>query len=227
VLHINEGTDGTLEWAQSEGLKFTYTKNNVGVCESMNAAFSISSRKQTIYFNDDMFALPSWDVELALFASARDIGTNEAFISSTMIEPRGDNPCCLAPRDYGQSIETFRESDLIKDLTALREQSPNRKGSTWPPCIVSRDNWIKVGGYSTEFSPGFGSDPDLAKKLYDVGIRKFVGVGRSLVYHFICKTTKVKNFVHNNGDATFERIHGMSIGKFVHNVLHRGEECND
>ena len=32
VLHINEGVDGTLEYVKNEKLKFSYNKNNSGVC---------------------------------------------------------------------------------------------------------------------------------------------------------------------------------------------------
>ena len=35
IVHVNEGTDGTLEWVQGEGLDYTYTPQNVGVCFSL------------------------------------------------------------------------------------------------------------------------------------------------------------------------------------------------
>ena len=31
--------------------------------------------------------------------------------------------------------------------------------------------WNKVGGFSEEFSPGLGSDPDFNMKLWNIGVR--------------------------------------------------------
>ena len=39
-------------------------------------------------------------------------------------------------------------------------------------------------GFSEEFNPGFGSDPDLNMKLWKYGVRIFKGISKSRVYHF-------------------------------------------
>ena len=46
-----------------------------------------------------------------------------------------------------------------------------------------------MGGYSEELSPGFYSDIDFSMKLWQLGCRRFHGMGSSLVYHFGEKTT--------------------------------------
>ncbi|MCK7469850.1 MAG: hypothetical protein MZU95_02885 [Desulfomicrobium escambiense] len=54
------------------------------------------------------------------------------------------------------------------------------QGSTWPPDMCSTGTsgtWS--GGMSTEFFPGFYSDPDLSMKLWQTGVRFFKGVGAS------------------------------------------------
>ena len=54
--------------------------------------------------------------------------------------------------------------------------------------------WNKVGGFSEEYYPGTGSDPDLNMKLWNEGVRIFKGVGASKVYHFgSIVTRKSKN----------------------------------
>ena len=32
ILHINEGTDGTLEYAQQNKIKFSFSNQNLGLC---------------------------------------------------------------------------------------------------------------------------------------------------------------------------------------------------
>lgn len=32
LIHINEGTDGTLDWVKQQGLNYTHSEKNIGVC---------------------------------------------------------------------------------------------------------------------------------------------------------------------------------------------------
>ena len=36
IVHINDGSDGTLEWIKEQGIDYTYSKENIGVCMSWN-----------------------------------------------------------------------------------------------------------------------------------------------------------------------------------------------
>jgi GT2 family glycosyltransferase len=86
---------------------------------------------------------------------------------------------------------------------------------------VSRRWWHKVGGYSSEFSPGMSSDNDFSMKLWQAGCRVFMGVGDSLVYHFQCKSTgKVKK---NDGGKMFLHKWGMRQSVFDRYYLRRGK----
>ena len=49
---------------------------------------------------------------------------------------------------------------------------------------MHKDIWKKVGGFSEEFFPGTGSDPDFNMKLWNIGIRIFKGINNFKVYHF-------------------------------------------
>ena len=136
-----------------------------------------------------------------------------------MIEPHGDNPCCVIS-DYGDNLETFREDDLLKAAGDLVRE--DWSGSTWPPVLLPLALWDKVGGMSIEFSPGMYSDPDLSRKLWECGVRHFQGVGSSLVYHFGCKSTgRIKQ---NKGRRTFLLKWGISSKQFMHDYLHIGED---
>jgi hypothetical protein len=94
-------------------------------------------------------------------------------------------------------------------------------GATWPPTLVSKRWWFKVGGYSSEFSPGMSSDNDFSMKLWHAGCRIFIGVGDSLVYHFQCKSTgKVKK---NDGATQFLHKWGIRQSVFDRYYLRRGK----
>ena len=83
--------------------------------------------------------------------------------------------------------------------------------------------WSQIGGFSEEFNPGFGSDPDLNMKMWKNGVRIFKGVNKSRVYHFGSQTTrKNKDIIRNNANNTFLLKWGISIEFFVKFYLNRG-----
>ena len=55
ILHINEGSDGTLDYAKKEKLQFTYSEKNIGLCSSLNKASSLVDTNYILYAHDDMF----------------------------------------------------------------------------------------------------------------------------------------------------------------------------
>jgi len=224
IVHLNEGTrcQMTKKYLAEQKVFTTESKINFGVCAAVNKASELANRDLIMYFNDDMLALPGWDLELAKLASAYDF-KEKIWLSSTMIEPFGNRPEMLAPYNFGTTLDDFCELTLLKNVEKLKFLNPDIGGTTWPPTLLYKNVFDKIGGFSEEYFPGFGSDPDLAKKCWDYGIRDFVGVGRSLVYHFQCVTTRRVSH-KNNGHQIFKQQHGMSMDHFVNNILRRGHE---
>lgn len=223
VLHLNECTDGTEEWAVAQGLDFTKTLENIGICYAMNAARSLAISDLLVYFNDDMVACPDWDYWL--YEEARLQTTPFYFLSSTMIEPRyTKNTCVIAPQNFGDNLSDFDEKALLANFDKIIV--PDWNGATWPPSLVPAILWDVVGGYSTELSPGMYSDPDFSMKLWQVGVRYFKGVGKSRVYHFMCKSTnKLKHNRVKKVDGSHLFLHkwGISANVFTRFYLRRGE----
>ena len=123
--------------------------------------------------------------------------------------------------DCGNDIDNFNEKKLLDNFTSLKFY--DLQGSHWAPHIIHKDLWSKVGGFSEEFNPGFGSDPDLNMKLWKEGVRIFKGVNNSRVYHFGSLTTrKNKNIVRNDANKTFLLKWKISISYFVKYYLKRG-----
>ena len=129
VVHVNDGSDGTLEWVRAQGLDHTWSERNAGVCFAVNAAAALASTDLIAYMNDDMYACPGWDT--ALVEAVERIGHERFMLSGTMIEPGGKTPGSIAPRDYGADPGSFRERDLLADLPSLRRS--DWCGATSPP----------------------------------------------------------------------------------------------
>lgn len=219
IVVINEGKDGTYEWIKNlDDVDYVYSPQNLGVCLALNSARSLVASNYFCYANDDMYFLPEWDKPL--MNEIIKIGTKNFMLSSTLIEPIDTGNKCVIVGNYGQTLENFEKENLLKDYKTLIKK--DWQGSSWPPNIVHIDTWDAVGAYSIEYSPGFYSDPDFSKKLYDIGIRHFRGISESRVYHFGTKSTgRVKR---NNGRSTFLLKHGMTSNTFYKHCLKMGEE---
>ena len=61
ILHINDGSDGTLEYAQKEGIIYTHSDTNIGLCSSINKAATKITTKYVLYVHDDMYLFENWD----------------------------------------------------------------------------------------------------------------------------------------------------------------------
>ena len=117
--------------------------------------------------------------------------------------------------DCGKTIEEFDEDKLLKELPNI--QFKNFQGTHWQPSLIPRSTWDKVGGFSEEFSPGLGSDPDFNMKLWKIGVRVFKGLGGCRVYHFSSISLRKKAW--NNGAKTFLLKWGITIKFFKKHFL--------
>jgi len=217
IVHVNDGSDGSLAWVRAEGIAHSASKENIGICLAVNEAAMLATQDYILYLNDDMYCCPGWDTALA--GKLKQLDTDLFMLSGTMIEPRDTGNPCVIVRDYGSDAHNFDEAKLLAELA--QQYKPDWYGATWPPTLVSRRWWFKVGGYSSEFSPGMSSDNDFSMKLWHAGCRVFLGVGDALVYHFQCKSTgKVKK---NDGGRQFLNKWGMRQSVFDRYYLRRGQ----
>lgn len=217
IVHVNEGTDGSLEWVKKEGLDYTYSATNAGVCYSVNAMATLARTENLLYINDDMYVCKGWDA--ALWKVASSYSHRLWYLSGTMIEPsHSKSECVASPHDFGRDTTTFMRSEL--DTFAGKMKRKDWFGASWPPSLMPKELFNKVGGYSEEFSPGMYSDPDFSMKLWQAGVREFRGVGSSLVYHFMSRSTaRVKK---NNGRKQFAEKWGIPSSFFYREYLQIG-----
>ena len=231
LIHVNDGSDGTLQWVREQGLSHTSSSDNIGICFAVNRAAALANQPYLVYMNDDMVVLPNWDCELVRYIDRFELNDNVAsnvksgeqgqrfMLSATMVEPRETGNRCVVVADWGRTAETYDEDKAFAQAPGLTRN--DWLGSTWPPTLVPTWMWNEVGGYSTEFSPGMSSDNDFAMKLYHAGCRIFLGVGSSLVYHFACISTgRIRK---NDGRKQFLRKWSLTQRDFDRHVLRRGK----
>ena len=208
IVHVNEDLKGeTRDYLNKNHIKYTFSKNNIGLCSSINLAVKSSSNKYILYTHDDMYFCPGW--EDPLVDEINKINHIFFYISGSMIEANSGH----IPYDCGSSLENFDEEKLLNNYMNLNID--DHQGSHFSPHCVHIDIWNKVGGFSEEFNPGMGSDPDFNMKLWKIGIRIFKGLNSFKVYHFGSLTTrKNKNIIRNKGDLTFLKKWGITTKFF-------------
>jgi len=210
IIHVNEGSDGTLEYIKENNFNYSYSDKNDGVCIAFNKAVRKATNKYIVLAHDDMYFCPNWDNifknEINKIAEGKDF-----FLSGTMVQPFKS----YIELDCGKTYEDFNENKLLKELPHIKFN--DYQGAHWQPSLVPLSTWNKVGGFSEEFSPGLGSDPDFNMKLWNIGVRIFKGLGYCRVYHFSSITLRKKTW--NNGSKTFLLKWKISIKFFKKNYL--------
>ena len=184
IAHVNLGEDGTKEYLDNENIEYTFTNYNAGICEGMNKATKKAKFDFILYSHDDFYFCPNWDE--ILNEEIKKIGHNRFYLSGIMMN---NGPLKF---DAGSDFETFDEKKLLENYEKINHY--DFQGSTWAPHLIHKEIWNKVGGFSEEFYPGTGSDPDLNMKLWREGVRIFKGLSKCKVYHFgSIVTRKYKN----------------------------------
>ncbi len=207
LLHINVGSDGTLSYAKDNNIKFTFSDKNIGLCSSINNVSKITNYDYLLYSHDDMYFCPGWDK--ILFKEINLLKDDLFYLSATMIEVNSAH----ISFDCGSTLDDFDEEKLLKNYSSLSFY--DHQGSHFAPHLVHKKIWNKVGGFSEEFNPWMGSDPDFNMKLWNNGVRIFKGIDKFRIYHFSSVTTRKKiGIIKNKGDNIFLKKWGFSIKFF-------------
>lgn len=218
IIHVNEGKDGTLEWVKEQGFDYTYSKENVGVCYGFNSPSTLAKTDYILLSDDDYYFAPDWDYHL--LEEIKKVDHIFFSICGTMIEHSPTQySSMIAPHSFGKTVKEFDEERFLKEYNSFPFADWN--GTNWYPMVLHKTIWNLIGGLSTEFSPGMGSDPDMMMKLWHCGVRYFKGVSNSRVYHFTSRSTaRVKK---NDGNKQFLLKWGLSKSTFFDMYLRLGQ----
>ena len=78
IVHVNEGTDGTLDYLKDSSIDFTFTNYNSGICEGINKASKLAKYPYFLYAHDDFYFCPNWDE--ILHKEINKIGHNNFYL---------------------------------------------------------------------------------------------------------------------------------------------------
>jgi len=215
IVHSNIGSDGTVDFLKENNIRFTNTSYNAGICEGVNKASKLASTDYIVYAHDDFYFLPGWDE--AFLKEIKSIPNNLYYLSGTMVQ-NGQVNC-----DCGNDLKTFNEKKILKEHKNI--DFFDFQGSTWAPHLIHKEIWRRVGGFSEEYFPGTGSDPDLNMKLWKIGVRIFKGLKDCKVYHFGSVVTRkfenknIKTESGSKGDKIFLKKWGIKIKFFNKHYL--------
>jgi GT2 family glycosyltransferase len=213
LVHVNEGADGTMAWLQHQGIRFSHSSGNIGICLAVNHLAGLASNDWLLYMNDDMVCCPGWD--RALIQKIESAADDRIFLSSTLLEPKFTGNDRVIVQDHGRSPADFDAEGLL--LHYMDVVRADMTGQASQPTLVAKRWWTMVGGYSLEFSPGMSSDDDLLVKLWIAGFRRFEIVADSRLYHFACRsTTRVRK---NRGSREFALKWGITQSEFMRDYL--------
>ena len=221
IIHLNGLDNETENYIKLNNLYYTKSSKNLGLCSGVNIASKLAKENYIVYAHDDMYFLPEWDSNFAL--EIRKINHNKFYLSCTHISSQKPNKSKANSiyYDCGSSIDNFDEKKLLNNYKKLKFY--NLQGSHWAPHIIHKELWNRVGGFSEEFNPGFGSDPDLNMKLWKEGVRIFKGLNDSRIYHFGSLTTRKNiNIIRNDANLTFLLKWKITIQYFIKYYLKRG-----
>ena len=65
IVHVNEGSDGTLDYIRKNNLEYTYSKENIGMPKALNIASKLSRMDYILISHDDFYYCPGWDTEFS------------------------------------------------------------------------------------------------------------------------------------------------------------------
>ena len=139
-----------------------------------------------------------------LIKEIKNQNNNQYYLSGTNVSTRHG----LINFDCGSTYFDFDEKKVHN--FCLHDETPDLQSSHWAPHLIHKELWDKIGGFSEEFNPGDGSDPDFCMKLWKQNVRIFKGVSKFKVYHFNSLTTRNDKIILNNGTRTFLSKYGFN-----------------
>jgi glycosyltransferase involved in cell wall biosynthesis len=114
IIHINEGTDGTLEFLKNENFITTYSRENAGVCVAFNEAAKKAKNQFIVLAHDDMYFCPGWDD--FFYEEIKKMPMNQDFfLSGTMVQPFES----YINLDCGNSISNLMKENYWKNYLKL------------------------------------------------------------------------------------------------------------
>ena len=64
IVHINEGTDGSLQYIKENNIEYTYSEKNIGMPKALNKASKLANFDYILISHDDFYSVQGGIVNL-------------------------------------------------------------------------------------------------------------------------------------------------------------------
>lgn len=155
---------------------------NQGMQTALNLAVMNATSEILCIINDDNVLSKDWDSIIG-----KEFHPNSV-LTINQIEPTGPGIFNFPVKDFGKVPSEFQYEDFIKYESTIRKESVTLDGGIFP-FVISKKNYMIVGGFDTMYQSPFICDWDFFLKLDLNGIG-FTRTHNLHFYHFGSAATK-------------------------------------
>jgi len=155
---------------------------NQGMQMALNLAVMNANNECLVIINDDNVLCKDWDV-------AAENQFKEGFVFTiNQIEPTGPGIFNFPVKDLGKSPKEFKYEEFLEYEQTIRDSKLTLDGGIFP-FVISKKDYMVVGGFDTLYDSPFICDWDFFLKLDLNGIQ-FYRMNNIHFYHFGSAATK-------------------------------------
>ena len=196
LIIYNNGSDGNLEFLcnfdllnQIEDIILIGDgKNNLGLNAALNRCAKVATGDYFYLPHTDMYLMPGWD--LALLEACKNLPPVSFLLCSRSIEPGYSHIPSQIIKNYGNEWHNFQEDKLLSEYKQYLEKGIVTNARM--PFFLHRKLWDKLGGVDEKYF-SYCTDDDLIQDCFDKGVRRFLMIYSSLVYHLQGSSNKQQN----------------------------------
>jgi len=155
---------------------------NQGMQTALNLAVMNASNEIICIINDDNVLSKDWDVIIE-----KEYNPNSV-LTINQIEPTGPGIFNFPVKDFGKIPSEFKYNDFISYEPSIRKEVMTLDGGIFP-FVISKKNYMIVGGFDTMYQSPFICDWDFFLKL-DLNGVNFTRTHNLHFYHFGSAATK-------------------------------------
>jgi glycosyltransferase involved in cell wall biosynthesis len=180
--------DGFIEESQhildkySDDIQILDLESNQGMQTALNLAVINANNECIVIINDDNVLCKNWDLEIK-----KQYHENFVF-TINQIEPTGPGVFNFPVKDLGRHPKEFKYKEFLEYEPTLKNSELTLDGGIFP-FVISKKNYMIVGGFDVIYQSPFICDWDFFLKLDLMGI-KFYRINNLHFYHFGSAATK-------------------------------------
>ena len=156
--------------------------DNQGMQTALNLAVMNANNEIICIINDDNVLSKDWDIIIEKSYHPNSV------LTINQIEPTGPGIFNFPVKDFGKKPSEFNYEEFIKYEPTIRENKSTLDGGIFP-FVISKKNYMIVGGFDTIYQSPFICDWDFFLKL-DLNGVGFTRIHNLHFYHFGSAATK-------------------------------------